>query len=266
MSSPVSVVELQRAWAAVSAGEFRSRESGNRRRHSADTWSPTEPVVVVAGATGRVGASTIALAIATASERRVRLIECASMRATGLAAATTAELGVTNTGWRRGNRDQILIERTTTGTYQRPDDLPAPDEADCDLTIVDASWDLATIGLGDSWLTTAIETAPLVVVTVATVPGLRMLDNALHMIGHPADTWSVVIGPKYKKWPPPLRLATTHTIEEAIASGRLITVPTTPSLALKGLTPDPLPAGLVNACRPILDQAVGLPKGHHHDV
>lgn len=264
MSTAVSIDELQRAWSAVEAGEFRIGGSHRRRRTTAAAWTPTEPVVVVAGATGRVGASTVAAAMATAAGRhKVRIIECGPMHATGLAAATTAELGVTSTGWRQGMRDQILIERTT-GSFVNIADVPTPEPADVDTTLVDVTWDLAQIAGTDSWLGAIAETAPLVIVTAATVPGLRALDNALRLKARPGDTWCVVTGPRMKKWPKPLRLATTTAIDAASTSGRLLTVPEVQSIALTGLTPDPLPPQLVSACSQIFDQTVEHAKGNRH--
>lgn len=263
MSTAVSVDELQRAWSAVVAGEFRTRDSHRPLRSSSVGWNPTEPTVVVAGATGQVGASTVAAAMATGIGRRVRIVECGPMHATGLAAATTAELGVTSTGWRQGMRDQILIERTT-GSFVNVADVPTPEPADVDVTLVDVAWDLAQIGAADSWLRVLVDTAPLIIVTAATVPGLRALDTALHLTARPDDTWCVVTGPRPKRWPKALRLATTAAIDAANASGRLLTVPEVPSIALTGLTPDPLPPHLVTACSQIFDQTVEHAKGNHH--
>lgn len=261
MTTAVSVDELQRAWAAVEAGEFRSGDPSRRRRMNC--WRPTEPTIVVAGATGRVGASTVAVTMATGARQRVRVVECSPMHATGLAAATSAELGVSDTGWRRGMRDQVLIERTT-GAFDHVDDVPSPDETDSDLTIIDASWDLNQIANAGSWLTALAATAPLVIVSVATAPGLRALDTALQLTARPDDTWCVVLGSALKKWPKPLHLATTARIHDAITHGRLTTVPVVPSLSITGLTPDPLPPHLVTACASVFDQTVEHAKGNHH--
>ena len=263
MTAAVSVDELQRAWAAVEAGEFRSGDPSRRRRTS--SWHPTEPTIVVAGATGRVGASTVAVTMATAAQRqKVRVVECSPMHATGLAAATTAELGVSDTGWRRGMRDQVLIERTT-GAFEHVDDVPAPDQTDSDLTIIDTSWNLNQIATAGSWLANVAATAPLLIVSVATAPGLRALATALQLTALPDDTWCVVLGPATKKWPKPLHLATTGRIQAAIENARLSTVPVVPSLSITGLTPDPLPPHLVTACASVFDQMAEHAKGNHHD-
>lgn len=261
MRSPVPVEELQRAWLAVQAGEFRTHNSPRRRR--ASTWTPTELTVVVAGAAGRVGASTVAVGMAAACDRSVRVVESGPMHTTGLAAATTAELGVTDTGWRRGTRDRILIERTTCA-FEHVDDVPTPEGSDCELTIVDASWDLNQIVHAESWLTSLISEAPMLIVTVATVPGLRALDTALQATARPHDTWCAVLGPPLKKWPKALRIAATARVQTAIDKGRLATVPTVPALAMTGLTIDPLPPHLVTACASVLGQLVEHTKGNHH--
>lgn len=115
----VSVDELRRAWAAVVAGDFRRptqiappHRPGPTRTASPDMiWRPplTERVLPVIGSVGSCGATTLAVALATAAYAqgcRTRVLECAGLTATGLAAASTAELGtVPGTGWIRGVRD-----------------------------------------------------------------------------------------------------------------------------------------------------------------
>lgn len=251
----VSVEELQRAWAAIVAGEFRTGLDTHGGRRSTARWEPDEPVVVVAGATGRVGASTVAVAAATGADGPVRVVECGPMHATGLAAATTAELGVTDAGWRQGSRDRVRIERTTA-SFDHPAAVPVPAPAVCDLTLLDVGWDLAQLVGADTWLGAVVDTAPLVLVSVATAPGLRALDTALRLTRRAADSWCVVVGPRHRKWRRPLRLASSPAVDAMADRGRLLTVPEVPAIALHGLTPDPLPAHLVSACRPIVDQTV----------
>ncbi|MEO6605986.1 MAG: hypothetical protein ABIN55_10270 [Aeromicrobium sp.] len=256
----VSVDELRRAWVAVEAGDFRVGTATERRRIESETWKPAEPVIVVAGATGRVGASTTAIALAAAANTDVRVVECSSTHRTGMMAATISELGVDDAGWRRGARDAIRIERTTT-TFERPAEVPPPSSANCDLTIVDVGWDLTHLLNGDSWLAGVVRSAPLVLVSVATVPGLRALDAALRLTGQREDIWCAVVGPARRRWPRGLQLAATgfgHLDER----GRLFAIPEIPSITLNGLTQDPLPTRLVSACQPILSQALTLLKGN----
>jgi len=261
----VSVDELRRAWVAVEAGEFRAGTPSARRRARSETWESDEPVIVVAGVAGRVGASTVAIALATAASKDVRVVECSSTHRTGMMTASTSELGLDGAGWRRGARDAIRIERTTT-SFERPSEVPTPAPFACDLTIVDVGWDLTQLLSEDSWLATVLESAPLVLVGVATVPGLRSLDAALRLIGHRDDTWCAVIGPPRRKWPRVLHLAATG-VSALDERGRLFTIPEDPGIALNGLTQDPLPTRLVSACQPIFDQAFAHLKGNmNHDA
>lgn len=263
----VSVTELQRAWAAVENGEFT--EPGRRRPsvpiRPGPTWRPDTSVVLVAGAAGRVGATTVTLAAASGATTPVRVLECGPARSSGLAAATTAELGTTATGWRQGTRDHVLIERPIAD-HDCPDAVPLPEPTDCAVTLVDLSWGLGRGTQGAHWLTRIISEAPLVIVTVATVPGLRALDTALTASGRRRDAWCVVVGPPVRRWPKQLRLAATPAIDAVAAAGRLITVPEVRPLTMTGLTPDPLPAVLVAACTPLLDLADHLQGGNDDDA
>lgn len=259
---PVPVAELQRAWQAVEAGEFRTGEPAKRRRQS--NWTPSGTTIAVLGASGRVGASLCAVGLATAAEEPSRVVECSPMHATGLAAATTAELGVTAGGWRRGTRGSVQIERTTSSS-ESVEDVPVPEDGGGVLTVVDTGWDLNQILCSSSWLNTVVTTVPLMVVTVATIPGLRALAIALQMTSRPDDTWCAVLGPPLKKWPKQLRIAADQRVQAAIDDGRLTTIPHAADLALNGLTTDPLPPHLVAATTPVFGQLVEHAKGSHHD-
>lgn len=258
MTMAVSVDELQRAWTAVESGQFRS--GGSRRRELSRTWSPREDVVAVMGATGRVGASTVALTMAEASSGSVRVVECAPMHASGLAFASTAELGETDGSWRGGTRGRVLLERAAR-EHSRIGDIAVPSETERALTILDVGRDPSAVLDTDTWLAEALTTLPLVVVTAATVPGLRALDQVLQRIARPAATWCVVIGPSLRKWPKPLRLSATERIRESLSASRLVTVPTESSLGLSGLTADPIPGRVLAACGPLVDQLLDHLKG-----
>ena len=103
----ITLTQLRGAWAAVTSGVFDAA--------GAD-WDQVPVDVVVVGAHGGSGATTMALAIATAGNGRV--LELATARTGGLVAASTAEQGVTATGWRRGTRG--------VGTSPPPNPSPAP--------------------------------------------------------------------------------------------------------------------------------------------
>ena len=94
------------------------------------------------GSAGSVGASTVALAAGLAAAAPVRVIECCSVTASGLAAASTAELGLHPTDWRQGKRDHVLLERASevlAGVDKVP--LPTDAEHDTQLTILDIGWE-----------------------------------------------------------------------------------------------------------------------------
>src|SRR5690348_9315386 len=78
-----------------------------RGRAAADTSAVADPATAVAvvAAHAGAGASTVALAVAealAAGGASTRLLDCADPARSGLAAATTTELGVDEVGWRRG--------------------------------------------------------------------------------------------------------------------------------------------------------------------
>ena len=89
----VSVSELQRAWRAVQAGKFRQESPTAAAQAPAipapPIWAPgnAEQVLPVVGCAGASGASTMALALASAAESSARVLECRS-GTSGLAAAS----------------------------------------------------------------------------------------------------------------------------------------------------------------------------------
>lgn len=264
---PVAVEELRRAWLAVRAGDFRhptkTRPAPAAPPRPGLVWTPAsgERVVPVLGAAGGSGATTVALALATAVGGRARLVECCSASQSGLAAASTAELGADDLGWVHGSRDQVLIDRADS---VRPtlDAVPPPAPAETPLlTVVDAGSQLEQVLAGRGWLTTLVSEAPvIVVVTRATIPGLRRLECGLHLLGA-ERTVAAVVGPPPRRWPRPV----THTLGELtrrlIDSGRLVAIPEDRALAVHGLTPHPLPARLVAAAATLL----ALTEGTSHD-
>ena len=98
----VSVDELKAAWIAVQAGRFRTGTGATTDLHQPasppvdNRWEPGqgEQVLPVIGCAGSCGATTISLALAGAAAMPARVVECSSVTASGLAAASTAELGL----------------------------------------------------------------------------------------------------------------------------------------------------------------------------
>jgi hypothetical protein len=263
----VSVDELKRAWAAVEAGQFRTGlrsppPASDAGRVAAAEWIPAEgeQTIAVVGCAGSVGASTVALAIGLAAPDPVRVVECCSAAASGVAAASTTELGLHPAGWRRGRRDHVLLERVDQ-TLARVEDVPLPVAADHEsqLTIIDASWDGGQLVATDSWLRTAVRTADaIVVVATATVPSFRRLEATLDSLR--ADRTTVaVVGPRRKRWPKGLEHSAGPAARRALTDDRVVEIPTDRRLASAGLDSAPIPGPLAAAARGLLTR---LPITH----
>ena len=202
----VSVDELKRAWRAVQDGRFRVPGHTLGPARQAPGPLPDERIVSglvlpVVGCVGSSGASTVSLALAAAAGT-ARVIECCTATASGLAAASTAELGTAGSGWARGRRDRVLIERTTqmlVAPSEVPEPLPA--ESPTAWTIVDIGWELGQVLGAPGWLGAQLRSAPTAVaVTSPTTAGMRRLEGALALL---AGTRVVVavVGPPRRRWP-----------------------------------------------------------------
>ena len=259
---PVAIGELQRAWHAVQAGEFRGRASSRSRvrtEHADPRWAPRERVLPVVGCHPQAGASTLAVAIDTAAAP-ARVIECSSATATGLATAAIAELGTSAGGWRLGRRGQIEMARGIE-VLVTPREVPLPEEAAgaIGLSVLDVGWELGQVMASPAWLREAITAAPTVVVaTTATTPGLRRLENALTMLA-PARPLVAVLGPARRRWPRHLEASLGPLSAQASSAARVTCIPTDKTLAERGMTGAALPASLHRAAQALLEQiALGL--------
>ena len=117
------------------------------------TRAEGEQTVAIVGCVGSAGASTVALSAALAAPGPVRVIECCSATASGLASAATAELGVDPSGWSQGRREHVLLERASE-VLAVVDDVPLPTAADPGtLTFLDVGWEAGQLHAGASWLT-----------------------------------------------------------------------------------------------------------------
>mgnify|MGYP001556662642 FL=1 len=239
-----SVAELREAWRAIEAGEFaHGPRSARAARGGAAVWTPApgERVVAVVGCAGGVGASTLTLALATAAGVPARVVECCPPLASGFSAAANAELG-TEGPWRRGSRGDVLLERPITGDAT----VPVPTESSLEWTFVDTNWTTAS-GPGTRWLGSVLRTLDdIVLVTNATVPGIRRLESCAELLGR--DALGVVVGPTAKRWPRPVKVAAAGVP----ARVQLADFPLDPRLQVTGLTPDPLPAPLLKAAQNLL--------------
>ena len=254
-SVAVGVAELRRAWEAVADGRFRlpsSTDAAVSAPQREALWLPAdgEQVVAVVGCAGSCGASTVALALASAADGPTRVVECCPPEASGLAAATTAELGVQPSGCTQGTRGDVVIQRTSSGV-SRLEDVPPPASGDgVALTVLDVGWRAGQLLASTCWLAQQINAGSQVVaVAVATVPGLRQLEVALSALG-PAAV-AAVVGPAYRRWPAVLRGSRGAGLRRVEKAGRLVMVPHDRRLALHGLDSGPLPAPLLDAARQI---------------
>ena len=239
-----SVAELRDAWRAIEAGEFAHGPRSARTAPSAATaWTPAsgERVVAVVGCCGGVGASTVALALATATGVPARVVECCPPLASGFSAAANAELG-TYGPWRRGSRGDVLLERPIAGDAS----VSVPTESSVEWTLVDTNWTTVS-GPSAGWLASVLRTLDdVVLVSNATVPGVRRLESCAELLGR--DALGVVVGPTVKRWPRPVKVAAAGIP----ARVHIADFPLDPRLRVTGLTPDPLSAPLLKAAQNVL--------------
>jgi hypothetical protein len=255
----VSVAELQRAWHAVKSGQFRRAVEGESmtaqpRARTVPSWTPgrDEQVLPVVRWAGTYGATTFALALATAADTDARVVECSSATTSGLAAASTAELGAHPSGWVQGSRGDVLLQRTGVALASLHD-VPSPMRAEkSTLTVLDVGWELGQVLNTPSWVAAQLsQAAAVIVVTCATVPGLRHLEGALALLdGTP--TVVAVLGPPRKRWPKPVQHTAGALTRAADQAGRLVVIPWDPRLAVAGLDSTTLPATLLDAAAAVL--------------
>ena len=261
MAPIVSVEELRQAYRAAVAGQFRGHHHPpGPSTPSTVVWTPTpdEQVALVVSATGGAGSSTVALALAScASDARV--VECCTVASSGLAGASTAEMGVTADGWLQGTRDGgVLIERRSD-RVPNLEAMPAPSTATCTLTLLDVPVDIDLLLASPGWLGQLARTTPgVVVVSRPTLPGLRRLEAAAGLL-RPDRVHVVLVGAP-KRWPRQLEQHLGPHGRRLRAAGRLIDLPHDPHLAVEGITTDPRPASLLAAVAPLLASLRGTSR------
>ncbi|WP_152185961.1 hypothetical protein [Segeticoccus rhizosphaerae] len=262
----VSVEELKRAWAAVQTGQFRPhtvRTPAAAERAATDPASAVgsggvEPVLPVLGCGGSSGATTLAVALATAIGVPARVVECASRTLTGLAAAAAAELGASGS-WIRGTRDQVVLERVgevLTTLDEVPELLPADDGATA--TVLDVAWEMGQVLATPGWMATVVRAGnPVVLTATATIPGLRRLEVALDLLGE-VPVVAAVRGPVPRRWPKAVRHSAGPLTRSLEREQRLVCTPLDSGLAVRGLTGDPLPRPLLDAAAQLLRLVPGI--------
>ncbi|TRY19420.1 hypothetical protein FOJ82_00440 [Tessaracoccus rhinocerotis] len=187
------------------------------------------------GLGGGVGTTVTALAIAE-TLGAARLVELCQPWASGLAEATTSELGEQD-GWRLGTRDGLLIERREQPT--------ATIRNSPGIAIVDVgSW------TGDAPPVPA--SAALVVVARCSVPSLRRLSILLETLPE-SPTVVVVVGAPVRAWPKAVAASLSPLLRSAIADDLIHTVPECSDLARSGVTTAVLPKSLLGAVARFVD-------------
>jgi hypothetical protein len=266
----VSVPELQRAWWAVQAGKFRQGSPDAAAKVRAvpisPTWAPgnAEQVLPVVACAAASGASTIALAVASVAGGSARILECRSGATSGLAAASTAELGPHPSGWRRGIRGDVRLERAG-GRLTRVDEVALPSVPDrpLALTVLDVGWDLRHVLDVPSWIGEQVKTAGVVVVAArATVPGLLHLETTLSLLGQ-IRAVAAVLGSPCRRWSKAVWQSSGPMTKALDDSGRLIVIPHDSRLAAVGLDSRPLPRQLLQAAHAILELAGSAMRQAH---
>lgn len=244
-TTAIPTAELKAAARALLEGRFRP---GSPVSPVLGSWSPGvgEQVVAVVGCGGGVGATTVALALATAAAP-ARLVECCPGSRSGLAAASYAELGEAEAGWLRGRRGEVMIERRADPT---PDPVPAPlPAAGRERTVLDVGLE-AFSGPGSCY--SGLQGVPVVLVTRATLPGCHQLEAALNRLHDAVVVAAVLVGYGGRRWPRTLRYGFGIRTRALDADGRLSGLPADAQLGMVGLINTPLPTKVISAAAGIV--------------
>jgi hypothetical protein len=247
---PVPIGEVLEAALALKRREFRHGParvtSATAPAVSAWRTEPGEAPIFVLGCSGSAGTSTVALLLAEAFPRS-RLVECAPGTGSGLAGASTAELGESDHGWVEGTRGEVRIQRRRD-QLASPDELPRP--LPCwpgAISVVDSWWSLRRVLAGDGWLAELARSCPrMVLVTRNTVPGLRQLESDLALV-ETDRCWAVTTGIAPRRWSREVAHAMGPRARQLRRANRLVDLPYSSTLALAGITTEPLPRSFHNS-------------------
>ena len=279
-TSPPTVQELDLAWAAIRAGQFRADALTRQpRQYAPATGGPTGLVVTVVGAHGWSGTSTTALLLAETAARagaQVRLIDAADPASSGLVGAAVTEHGCDETGqWRCGTRGsavgagQLRLERLAQRAAEPAVVPAAATAATVTLTVVDAGWPLAELlrltgqpAERRHWLGQLIHGSALVLTARASVPGVRRLAAAV----------AEVDGVRNLDQPVAVTLVGAHRLPRLLADvvaaslpaatdpGQVVLLPGRRDFAIQGVTSSDLPRQLAPAGARLL-RAAGYRTG-----
>jgi hypothetical protein len=254
--SGVSLEELQAAYEAARRGEFATIRRGEFVPDAARVEA--EQVVAVFAAHAGAGASTVAVAVADALSERglpVRLVELCDPARSGLAAATNAELGEDGSGWRRGRRGAVTLDRLVERS-RAVADVPAPRALEgggaSEVLVLDVGWPARDAYAVGGWLAAALQDAAVLLVCRPTVPGIRQAEYlAAEMASHSrCPILLAAVG--RARWPGAVTASAGAELRAARAERRLVTVPANRRLEVDGLTADPLPNPIKAAGRALV--------------
>jgi hypothetical protein len=253
---PMPIGELVNAWLALQRGDFRHGQAASRPRSTAGTalhpWLPCpgEAPVLVVGCGGSVGASTLAFLLASAAQRG-RVVECAPAISSGLAGASTAELGEAASGWTQGRRGDLLIQRRLDHPAG-PGAVPPPLTGNPgDLTVIDGWWPLRDLLAATGWLADLARTCPrIVLVAPGSIPGTRHLETDLRAAG--AERCRAVLT-GVRQLPRPVEHSLGPLARSLRDSGRLHLLAHDSRLAMSGVSTEPLPRPLHRTARSLLE-------------
>lgn len=204
---------------------------------------PAVPTAVVLAGHAGAGSTTVALAVAEglADRASVQLVDCSEPLRCGLGAASVAELGNDEWGWRHGRRGGLDLARRADSW--QPAGPPRRGESSRfrpKVRLVDVGMNVASAlpGLGAD----GAEDTDLVVVTRLTIPAVRQTEVVLTLLDRPVLIAALGRYTQRRALPP-----LGPRLRRAVAAGLLVRVPWDRRLATEGLSADPLPAAVARA-------------------
>jgi hypothetical protein len=223
---------------------------------------------VLAGHSG-AGSSTVALAIAdsaAAAGQQVHLVEAAHPSRSSLVAASSAELGLDDSGdWRRGTRGQpALVGQVTISRRANdvePSSWPTSGTDPADTTPADPgdrSSSLVVVDLGlvavDALDGIAGPGCRVVIVCRPSIPGVRLTEQLLDRLG-PVHAVVAVLG--QRRWPGEVVSSSGPQLRALRDAGRIVTMPIDRRLETTGPTYAALPKAILAAGRELLGAIEG---------
>src|SRR5690606_8341396 len=113
-----------------------------------------------------------------------------------------------------------------------------PDDSDIDACAIDIAWPAEALLAAECWpRELLVGTEPLLLVTTATVPGLRRLETTLALLAEHRDVSRCVVavlGPRWARWPGPVRHSTGPRAKALAQTGRVVAIPCDRRLAITG--------------------------------